>query len=221
MADPQRTVDGFKPIRVPGLLAARWLSFNVVVLAISLAFAVWHLTLLKEPGTDFVALDASDGRLNVALIAGLVVYLLGAVIFVFWFHRAYGNLRHIRGRMSRGAGWAIGAWFVPILNLFRPWQIAVETWEGSDPDMRDWDTRAERVPAFIHVWWICWVLGTIGDRVYSNTSVATIAAERSATILLIVTLALELVSGVLAIRLVRRLTRRQEERAQRLREQAA
>ena len=39
--------------------------------------------------------------------------------------------------MSRGAGWAIGPWFVPILNLFRPWQIAVETWEGSDPDMRD------------------------------------------------------------------------------------
>jgi hypothetical protein len=52
VADPQRTVDGFKPIRVPGLLAARWLSFNVIVIAISLAIAVWHLTLLKESGTD-------------------------------------------------------------------------------------------------------------------------------------------------------------------------
>jgi hypothetical protein len=221
VADPERTVDGFKPIRVPGLLAARWLGFNVVVIVISLAVAVWHLTLLKEKGTDFVALDASDGRLGVALIAGLVVYLLGAIIFIFWFHRAYGNLRYIRGRMSHGRGWAIGAWFVPILNLFRPWQIAIETWAGSDPDMRDWDTRAERIPRFIHAWWICWLLGSFGDRAYANMSVDTIAAERSATIVLIVTLAVQLAAGILAIRFVRRLTRRQEERAQRLRDQAA
>jgi hypothetical protein len=167
-----------------------------------------------------VALDASDGRLAVALIAGLVVYLLGAVIFIFWFRRAYGNLRYLRGRMSHGPGWAIGAWFVPILNLFRPWQIAIETWVGSDLDMRDWDTRGERAPRFVHAWWILWTLGTIGDRVYANLSVDTISAERSATIVLIVTLALQLGAGVLAIRLVRRLTRRQEDRAQRLREQA-
>ena len=47
-------------------------------------------------------------------------------------------------------------------------------------------------------------------------SEATVEAERTATIVLIVTLAMQLMSGLLAVRVVRRLTERQEARAERL-----
>jgi hypothetical protein len=117
--------------------------------------------------------------------------------------------------MSRGPGWAIGAWFIPIGNLFLPWRIAMEIWEGTDPELNDLQARGEtiRVPIFLHIWWLTWVAGNIADRVYSQMSVSTVAAERTATIVLIVSLAIQLVCGVLAVILVRRLTDRQEQRA--------
>ena len=43
------------------MLAARWLSFNVVVLALSLGVAVWHLTIPNVRPIDFVALDRARG----------------------------------------------------------------------------------------------------------------------------------------------------------------
>jgi hypothetical protein len=172
---------GFQPIRVRGVLAARWLTFNVIVLAVALAIAAWHLAILNSRPVDFIALDASENRVALAGLAGLVIYLLGVVVFLFWFRCAYGNLRPLRGQMSRGPGWAIGAWFIPIGNLFLPWRIAMEIWEGTDPELNDLQARGEtvRVPVFLHIWWLTWVTGNIADRVYSQMSVSTVAAEHT------------------------------------------
>jgi hypothetical protein len=144
--------DACQPIRVRGLLAARWLTFNVIVLAVEFAVAAWHLAILNSPLVDFVALDASENRVALAGLVGLVIYLVGIVVFLFWFRRAYGNLRPLRGQMSRGPGWAIGAWFIPIANLY------------------------------LHIWRLSWVAGTIGERVYANMSHSTVTAERWAAL---------------------------------------
>jgi Domain of unknown function (DUF4328) len=207
--------DAFQPIRVRGLLAARWLTFNVIVLAVGLAFAVWQLAILNARPVDFIALDASEGRVALALVAGVVIYLLGVVVFLFWFRRAYRNLRPLRGQMSWAPGWAIGAWFVPLVNLYLPWRITMEIWEGTDPELQDLEARGKpiRIPIWLHLWWLSWVGGNIGDRVYSTMSVSTVAAERSATIVLVVSLVIQLVCGLFAVILVRRLTDRQEQRA--------
>ncbi|MFH8582467.1 DUF4328 domain-containing protein [Streptomyces zaomyceticus] len=52
-----------------------------------------------------------------------------AALFVTWFHR----MRRAVGALapdgfSRGTGWAIGAWFVPVAFLWMPYRIAVEMW---------------------------------------------------------------------------------------------
>jgi hypothetical protein len=45
------------------------------------------------------------------------------------FARAYSNLA--AGQRRHSSGWAIGSWFVPILNLFRPAEIANDIWRTS------------------------------------------------------------------------------------------
>ncbi|MEU0401637.1 DUF4328 domain-containing protein [Streptomyces sp. NPDC006197] len=52
-----------------------------------------------------------------------------AAVFVTWFHR----MRRAAGALApdgftRGTGWAIGAWFVPMAFLWMPYRIAVEMW---------------------------------------------------------------------------------------------
>ncbi len=73
------------------------------------------------------------------------------------FLRAYANGPALGLHDPRfGKGWAIGAWFVPILNLFRPKQIANDIWRGSDSALPahasdSWYNRP--TPVLLAWWW--------------------------------------------------------------------
>jgi Domain of unknown function (DUF4328) len=218
-AMPPAHISEFRSLRLRGMLAARWLSFNVVVLAVSLVLAIWHLALIQDL-PDSAAYDASWTRLELAALSALVVYLVGAAVFLLWFHRAYANLPTLGATGFRyGYGWAVGGWFVPILCFFRPKQIADHIWIGSDPDKLESppDVDVGRVPAFLNLWWLLWVLGTIGESVYVTMPDKSLEQERTAVMVLAGAEAAQLAAGVLAIVFIRRLSRRQEERAGRLR----
>jgi Domain of unknown function (DUF4328) len=84
-----------------------------------------------------------------------LAFLVSAVVFIAWFNRAYKNLRRLGVQNMRyGPGWAIGAWFVPILSLFRPKQIANDIWRGSERGVEvstQW--HEVWVPSLLHWWW--------------------------------------------------------------------
>lgn len=84
-----------------------------------------------------------------------LVFLICAGVFITWFFQAYKNLRRLGVQGPRhGNGWAIGAWFVPILSLVRPKQMANEIWRGSE---RGADVsggwKQGPVPSLVHWWW--------------------------------------------------------------------
>lgn len=114
---------------------------------------------------DFSRLDeaeSSDARQ--AGIGGLQLLgiIVGAIFFIRWMHRAYWNVSEFGAQgLPARPGWAIGAWFVPILNLFRPKQMIDATWKASDPSLQQpigetW--RSGPVPATIHWWWAMWLI---------------------------------------------------------------
>jgi Domain of unknown function (DUF4328) len=96
--------------------------------------------------------------------AGSTIWGMHALVFVaagaawlLWFHRAYANLaRFGNGRTRRSATWAVGSWFVPILNLFGPYQITKELW------LRSRDANAAHTDAaglvLVKCWWALWVI---------------------------------------------------------------
>jgi hypothetical protein len=58
--------------------------------------------------------------------ANMVLILAAAAAFFVWLHRAYGNLPNLGATPRWSAGWAIGWWFVPVMNIVRPLQILDE-----------------------------------------------------------------------------------------------
>jgi hypothetical protein len=86
---------------------------------------------------------------------GGLALLVSAAVFIAWFYRSYKNLRRLGVQNMRyRLGWAIGAWFVPILSLFRPKQIANDIWRGSERGVEvgaQW--RQVEVPSLVHWWW--------------------------------------------------------------------
>ena len=76
---------------------------------------------------------ASGDRLSAAGIFGWVARFAGAAVFIAWMHRAYRNLDVLDpGARRFDQGWAIGAWFVPVLMWWRPKQIINDIWRGGE-----------------------------------------------------------------------------------------
>ena len=204
---------------------ARWsLIAMAAVTAFALAMEARHLSVISDLSeSDFpnsVRLDDSEVQLGIAYIALLVVFLVTVVTFIVWLYRVYSNLKPLGAYELRfGKGWAIGGWFVPILNWWRPKQIVNDAWRASDPDLGFWTHRREwedaPVPPLFLLWWLLLLAGSILDRISSRmyASASTLDAERSATIVSMCASALSIAAAILAVMVVRRVTDRQVERA--------
>ncbi|MEJ2086039.1 MAG: DUF4328 domain-containing protein, partial [Acidobacteriota bacterium] len=66
------------------------------------------------------------------LLVYIVAFPVFGIAFLSWFYTAHKNLREVGIETKYRSGWAIGSFFIPILNLFRPYQVMKELWQGSE-----------------------------------------------------------------------------------------
>jgi Domain of unknown function (DUF4328)/Septum formation len=209
----------YKPIALRAQILRWWLVASVGVIGTVIILNAIHLSILDADsfaGADAVV--ASDKRLAAANAAVMATFVVSAVLWLVWFHRAYRNLPSFEPISLRfGTGWAIGGWFVPIMNLFRPKQIANDIWRGTDPQPPQqhgaWVDRP--VAPLVHWWWGMWlvasVLGNLSFRMIGDAQ--TLQAERSAVAFDIAASISYVVAGVLALLFVRAVTEREAARA--------
>jgi hypothetical protein len=98
-----------------------------------------------------------DDRAVLLSLIDLGVRTLAGIVVVVWFWRAYKNLRSM-GRASRGTGWALACWVVPIMNLFRPYQMMKELVRESPR------VRGNEGAAATGLWWMLYVVAILGGR---------------------------------------------------------
>ena len=103
--------------------------------------------------------EASDMAESLIAIINLIAYIISIVFFIMWFRRAYRNLHQLTGNLSYTEGWAAGAWFVPILSLFRPYQIMKEMYDETDTILTQTNNIGSSLKKSHLPWW--WILGMI------------------------------------------------------------
>jgi protein kinase-like protein/uncharacterized protein DUF4328 len=159
-------------------------------------------------------------------------FLATASLWLAWFRRAYLNLPALGARRLRyRRWWAIGAWLLPLFSLFRPKQILNDVWRASDPELPPdqgdrW--RGRPVAGLLGWWWLAFLASVL------VRSVTTEAVHAAADFMLLGLLPeqldrfqasagtqaladlLTVLAGLLALRVVRRTTARQEDRATRV-----
>lgn len=226
-APPPRPV--YRPITnltawLLGLLSAEVLLSTA---ELSLAALGWRMyaALLTTPERVVPGLLPRYGWVVIVVTGvSIVVLLLTAVLFLVWFRRAYRNALYFDtgGRARFKPGWAVGAWFVPFLNLVRPKQIADDIWRTSNPQRPVTDHRwDEEAPSrLVMIWWVAYVVGYVLDRGLSGviargtTLPELLNAERVSVVLAIA----EIISALLAIAFVAGVRRRQAQRIRALSE---
>ena len=113
--------------------------------------------------------EANDTREAVVGLIYFVAYLISGITFIMWFRRAYFNLHQRVSHLSLSEGWAAGCWFVPILNLFRPYQIMKEIYVETKKlfTKRGLSEKVDYSTDYLGWWWTLWIIsGIIGQIIF-------------------------------------------------------
>jgi hypothetical protein len=128
---------------------------------ITLLFNINEYRILLNAGSgEYVS--ASQFELNeilhsVSAYFSAFILLLCVPFFLMWFYNAYRNVGIvIPGRTEFHPKMAVWNWFIPFLNLYRPYKMAIELWDDTQRAIanKKADYQIDPKDDFILIWWI-------------------------------------------------------------------
>jgi hypothetical protein len=220
---PLAAVDHPRPLRPVAIAAVIALGVVMVSNLVALWVDVLQLNLANDlqggRRVPFAELTASDDRVTTSGLLQTGCYVVCIIAFLVWYGRAYFNLQRLGVRDLRfGEGMAIFYWFIPIANFFRPKQVVNDIWRGSDPDLPRGHWARGHVPAVIHFWWAAWLISGFAERIFFRRSMEDVNTPADFVSLSQTFIAWDLIDfipAILAIVVILKITRRQEERRRR------
>lgn len=201
-------------------LSAAGLATAITVIAV-IAAALFGIgaafSLAGAVQDDWEMLDVSSGFISFGALAALIL----GIVLIVWTRRITGNLLPFQPALELGTGWAVGAWFVPIINYWFPLRIWNQAWRATNPSIAPpigWQWKGLPVPPTHIMSWVLWhvgiVIAPIGVPTENDTSTAIGYAGFVGGAMVAVAMALLII-------VVRNLTRRQDDYARRYLPQAA
>jgi hypothetical protein len=195
-----------EPLAGRAMVATTGIAVSIAASAVSIAAALARRReLVRVRDGQFVSdhrLEQVDDWVRAAAVIVLLGLIAGAACFIPWFHRAYKNLSTWHATRFR-SGWAIGGWFVPFLNLVRPYQIAKELASFSGPSER---TPTNALP----VWWALVIIGAVGNRFIFSYDPQTVDQFVTFDTVNPIIDAIWIIAGICLIVVVRTVTKAQE-----------
>ena len=140
-----------------------------IVTVASMVSSYMELNLITQvqAGEPITTEEAESNDLRQAVVAYFFAgaTILAIVAFLFWIYRISDNadiLKLPNEQAKRFSPWgAVGWWFCPFLNLWRPYQVVKELWLRND-------ARGPR-SLLMPIWWFLWIVnGLIGQFFLRN-----------------------------------------------------
>lgn len=126
-------------------------SVSIVALVLLLNGAVWPVDYYSD---ELHPVDA-------IVLIDLLALLISTVFVGMWIHRAHKNLYAIAlPDLEYTPGMSVGWFFIPIANLFKPFQAMRELWNASHGAVGRYDDPA---PGLFWVWWLAHVFSGVGS----------------------------------------------------------
>ncbi len=138
----------------------------------------------------------------------MTVLLLTGVGFLRWIHRAHVNARALGAAgMTISPGWAVGWFFIPIMNLWKPFHAMKELWQAST-NPNSWQNES---PApIVNTWWTLWLLSNLLGQIALRLALSKDASQAvNAELCSLVAGGLDIALALVAIRLITSIIERQ------------
>ncbi len=212
----QGQVEGRSPF-TSGHSRAQWVAALLLiiilidVIAVIFDFSQIELLFRVQAGVAVGEAEviANDSRQAMMGFVYFTAFFITAIAFCLWIHRAHRNLPALGAHdLKYSPAWAVGGFFVPILSLFRPYQVTKEIWKASDPNAGsgsnlDWHD-APTSPLIIW-WWVTFLISSYAGYILLRMALSaeTISDFMSLSVMTLVTDIVDIPAAILAIILVR------------------
>jgi hypothetical protein len=162
-------------------------------------------------------IDSNDIRQLLVVFVYMLSFWSAGIFFLMWFHRAHRNLPALGiQEPDYSPRWAVAGFFVPFINVWRPYQVMREVWNASDPDTVEGLSWKEMSPSPLVKWW--WALFVLSVYIWNIALRLTLTGEFSpesiiqANWLYITSHLIDLPGLFVAIHLIKQIDMRQEEK---------
>ncbi|MET0288573.1 MAG: DUF4328 domain-containing protein [Pseudoxanthomonas sp.] len=167
---------------------------------------------LRANGLDVDDFYLAIGTASTAFLLLLVLALLSAyVVSGCWIYRMAHNARVLAGgRQLRSTPLgAVGWYFVPLFNLWKPYQALKDVWLASHPGPADRNTPGALLPT----WWTLWLISSIIGNASGRAAwkAETLAQEYAVLVIGIAEAVVTVAASIAFIRLIGRLQAAQVE----------
>jgi hypothetical protein len=143
-------------------------------LAADFFYAVTALVTIAALGGLGDVRPAPETADTMAVISGgalMLGYIVTVVVVARWILRVNANAHAISDAMTVTPGWNVGWFFIPIANLWKPFEGLRQTWQASANPA---DPGSVSVPDIMRWWWGFWlatnILGNISFRISLNAN---------------------------------------------------
>ena len=205
-----------RPFRDPKRLT-QWLRWLLIAsIATDAVFAVselaQHQLLLRMRDGTFAsqaemmaAAEANDFRHGIISVAVMLVVIATIVLFAMWVYRVNSNVHALGSPDLRFTpGWAVGWYFVPVANLWKPYQVMKEIWRASS-NPGAW--QSETTSPVLGWWWFWWIVSSIVSNVSMRMSLRAEDLDELISVgpINIASCVLDLVSAIFALLIVKKI----------------
>ncbi len=151
----------------------------IIIVGIWIVFGVMEYSLLLDFQNGIytseelimAAADKNDQRQNIISGLYLIIFLISAILIMRWTYVANYNVHQLGAQnMKFSPRWSIGYYFIPILNLWKPYQAMKEIWKTSKSPL-SWESAT--ASSVLSLWWLLWIISSIMGRVIFNMSKST------------------------------------------------
>lgn len=152
----------------------RWLLYlQTFVSLVVVVFSILQYELLTriQNGGEWTEQETSANDIRYGGAAGIscLLYLVNGILILIWIYRANRRVSALSNQgLSNSPGWSIGWYFVPIMNLWKPFVAMKEIWLASQSP-KGW-SMYDSAPALLGWWWALWLIGTFLGRAANGVS---------------------------------------------------
>ncbi len=209
---------------------AKWVSIFLTLIVVLDIVAIvsdyMEIQLINRAliGETVTMVEATANDSRQAAIGGIytILFVITTILFCMWIHRVHRNLPSLGvSGLKYSPGWAVGYFFVPILSIFRPFQVTTEIWKASDPITEINDSLAWKstpTSPLIASWWVLFLVSAFVGNILFRVSLQaeTLGELLAAGWLTFIMDVVDIPAAILAVLLIRNIDLRQQQKHQRL-----
>ena len=196
------------------VLLALWVALGTASLVTNLDQRSLLQRISKDPfDVRPSELVASNDRVELLNGITIALFVITGICFIAWFATAYSNLPALGIERRFGTAWAVGGWFVPVLSWWRPKQLANDLWESVDA-ARGIDAQGSR-SVLLGCWWAAWIASLAAATFAGAGDDCSLDAALQSNLWYSVRALTLVVAAILAIAVVRAVSRAQLPAAER------